>query len=156
MQRININTTQKIIPMLYGYTTPQIRSHDGWTKIGYTEKQTVEDRIKQQTHTSDVEWNLEWKKAAVYDDGSGDTFTDHEFHAYLQKNAVERKPDTEWFHISGTESKNMLIDFKENRGVLYAKGTTVPYKLRDEQDRAVSAAKSYFDSHDKAEFLWNA
>lgn len=156
MQRININTTQKIIPMLYGYTTPQIRSHDGWTKIGYTEKQTVEDRIKQQTHTSDVEWNLEWKKAAVYDDGSGDTFTDHEFHAYLQKNAVERKPDTEWFHISGTESKNMLIDFKETRGVLYAKGTTVPYKLRDEQDRAVSAAKAYFDSHDKAEFLWNA
>ena len=67
MQRININTTQKIIPMLYGYTTPQIRSHDGWTKIGYTEKQTVEDRIKQQTHTSDVEWNLEWKKAAVSD-----------------------------------------------------------------------------------------
>lgn len=34
----------KIVPKIYAYTTPEIKSHDGWTKIGYTEKQTVEDR----------------------------------------------------------------------------------------------------------------
>lgn len=156
MQKIKVNTTQKVIPMLYGYTTPNDISHFGWTKIGYTEKQTVEERIHQQTHTSDTAWNLEWKKTAVYDDGTGDTFTDHEFHAYLQKNSIERKPDTEWFKITGSESKLMLIDFKENRGLLYAKGTAVPYKLRDEQDKAVSETKGYFERHSKSEFLWNA
>lgn len=62
MQKISINTTQKVIPMLYAYTTPNDISHIGWTKIGYTEKKTVEERIKQQTHTSDTAWNLEWKK----------------------------------------------------------------------------------------------
>ena len=44
-----------IVPMIYAYTTPQVAAHDGWTKIGYTEKQTVKDRIEQQTHTADVE-----------------------------------------------------------------------------------------------------
>ena len=160
MPKIGINTTQKVIPMLYAYTTPNDISHIGWTKIGYTERQTVEERIKQQTHTSDTAWNLEWKKTAVYDDGTGDTFTDHEFHAYLQKNSVERKPDTEWFKISGSESKNMLIDFKENRGVLYAEGIAIPYKLRDEQEKAVTYTKKYFDTHqnenENVDFLWNA
>lgn len=81
---LNIKTTQKIVPMCYAYTTPQIRDHDGWTKIGYTE-QNVEDRIDQQTKTANVEWVLGWKGTAIYDDGSGDTFRDHDFHAYLQK-----------------------------------------------------------------------
>ena len=144
MRVIQLNTTQRVIPMVYGYTTPNDVSHIGWTKIGYTEKKTVEERIKEQTHTSDTAWNLEWKKTAVYDDGSGDPFTDHEFHAYLQKKAVERKPDTEWFKITGKESKEMLIEFKENRGILYAKGTAIPYTLREEQDRFVTGTKDYF------------
>lgn len=156
MNTIHVNTTQRVIPMVYGYTTPNDVSHIGWTKIGYTEKKTVEERIKEQTHTSDTAWNLEWKKTAVYDDGSGDPFTDHEFHAYLQKKAVERKPDTEWFKITGKESKEMLIEFKENRGILYAKGTAIPYTLREEQDRFVTGTKDYFKTHNKPEVLWNA
>lgn len=156
MQRINVNATQRVIPMVYAYTTPEIARHDGWTKIGYTEKQTVEDRIKQQTHTSDTKWNLEWKKTAVYDDGSGDTFTDHEFHAYLQKCKIERITDTEWFKITGAQSKEKIIDFKENRGALYAKGTAVPYQLRNEQDTFVTDTKKYFENHMNGECLWNA
>lgn len=48
---ITINTTQRVIPMMYAYTTPEIVRHNGWIKIGYTERQTVEARIKQQTHS---------------------------------------------------------------------------------------------------------
>lgn len=156
MPKIHINTTTRVIPMLYAYTTPNDSSHNGWTKIGYTERQSVEDRIKQQTHTSDTAWQLEWKKTAVYDDGTGDTFTDHDFHAYLMKNSVERKPDTEWFRISGEQSKSMLIDFKENRGKQFAKNTAIPYTLRQEQESAVTQTMAYFVSHEKGEFLWNA
>ena len=156
MRTIQVNTTQRVIPMVYGYTTPNDISHNGWTKIGYTERKTVEERIKEQTHTSDTAWNLEWKKTAVYDDGSGDPFTDHEFHAYLQKKAIERKPDTEWFKITGKASKELLIEFKENRGILYAKGTAIPYTLREEQEKFVSGTKEYFETHNKPEVLWNA
>lgn len=153
---IRINTTQRVVPMMYAYTTPEIARHNGWIKIGYTERQTVEERIKQQTHTSDTLAKLEWKSTAIYDDGSGDSFTDHDFHAYLQKSDIERKPDTEWFKISADDSKLKLMDFKQNRGILLAKGTSVPYSLRDEQERAVAVTMEYFSTHEKSEFLWNA
>ena len=54
----------------------------------------------------------------------------------------------------------MLIKFKENRGVLYAEGTAIPYKLRDEQEKAVTYTKKYFETHqnenENVDFLWNA
>lgn len=156
MQKITINTTQKVIPMVYAYITPEIARHNGWSKIGYTDKQTVEDRINQQTHTSDVAWELEWKKTAVFDDGSGDSFTDHDFHAYLQKNGIERTPQTEWFKIVKPESERMINEFRENRGVMTAKGTAIPYTLRDEQDRFVAETQKYFEEHENGECLWNA
>ena len=49
---IKLNTAKQAFPMIYAYSTPQIADHNGWTKIGYTEEQDVETRIKQQTHTS--------------------------------------------------------------------------------------------------------
>ena len=55
MKTPDINTTKTIIPMVYAYTTPGVQENQGWTKIGYTEAQTVEERIKQQTHTVSVE-----------------------------------------------------------------------------------------------------
>ena len=47
---IKIKVNRRIIPMIYAYTTPEIARHNGWIKIGYTDKQTVEERVKQQTH----------------------------------------------------------------------------------------------------------
>ena len=73
MNKPNIQTTKQVVPMLYGYSTPEVIRHNGWTKIGYTE-QDVETRINQQTHTADIKWKLEWKGNATFDDGSGETF----------------------------------------------------------------------------------
>ena len=50
MAKIKIKTSEKVVPMIYAYTTPEIKRHDGWTKIGYTE-QDVDARIRQQTLT---------------------------------------------------------------------------------------------------------
>ena len=95
---VKIKVNRRIIPMIYAYTTPEIARHDGWIKIGYTDKQTVEERVKQQTHTADVKAKIEWKGNARYQDGSDELFTDHEFHEYLvNKRHVEREPNTEWF-----------------------------------------------------------
>ena len=73
MTKIRINTAQKVVPMIYAYTTPEIQRHNGWTKIGYTE-QGVDKRLNQQTHTADVLYHEEWRGTAIYDDGSGDIF----------------------------------------------------------------------------------
>lgn len=158
MKRITLRAAKKIVPMCYAYTTPQIREHDGWTKIGYTE-QKVEDRIDQQTKTANVKWVLGWKGMAVYDDGSGEAFSDRDFHAYLQKNDIERKTGTEWFRIEPEPSHDLFIAFKQNRGILTA-NRTAAYTLRKEQADAVAQTKAYFASHadgdDAPEFLWNA
>lgn len=153
--RISINTTKQVVPMIYAYSTPEIARHNGWLKIGYTE-QEVDKRLKQQTYTADVEYIEEWRGNAVFEDGSGERFTDKDFHAYLIKNNVENKKKTEWFHIDKIESKHMFYDFKENRGVLEQNDAVLPYELRSEQKKAVQMAKNYFETHEKGEFLWNA
>ena len=38
MNKPNIQTTKQVVPMLYGYSTPEVVRHNGWTKIGYTEQ----------------------------------------------------------------------------------------------------------------------
>ena len=119
MAAIKVKTAKRVIPMIYAYTTPEIKRHDGWTKIGYTE-QDVDKRLNQQTHTADVEYKEEWRGTAIFDDGSGEVFRDTDFHAYLRKNKVEvqEEKDNEWFHITGPESRIKFYEFKENRGVL--------------------------------------
>ena len=155
MRTADIKTSKQVTPMIYAYTTPGYRAHDGWTKIGYTE-QEVGARMKQQSHTVDVELKELWRGNALFDDGSGETFTDRDFHAYLGKNGVERKGGTEWFHIDGVGSKMYFYDFRANRGILQNLTNVTPYKLRTEQENAVKAAKNYFDNAINKEFLWNA
>lgn len=99
-----IKTTERIIPMCYAYTTPEIKRHDGWVKIGYTDKQDVDARIKQQAHTLDTITEEQWRGNAIFEDGSGDVFHDSDFHRYLQMQGIERIPDTEWFHLNGQQS----------------------------------------------------
>ncbi len=153
---INISTSEKIIPMIYSYSTPENTKLVGWTKIGYTEKQKVEARIHQQTHTVGLTANLEWKGNALFDDGSGEAFSDHDLHAYLKKLDVERMEGTEWFHIDGPTGKSHYRDFKENRGILLALDTVIPYRLRKEQETAVAQTLGYSEEHTGSEYLWNA
>ena len=155
MKEISVKTSERAFPMIYAYSTPQIAEHNGWTKIGYTEANDVETRIKQQTHTSDTKAKLEWKGNAVFDDGSGDRFTDKEFHAYLRKGGVENKKGTEWFHINGPEGRARFNDFRSDRGILKAMDV-IPYTLRKEQKEAVSMTVGYKENHENGAFLWNA
>lgn len=157
MAAIKIKTAKQIEPKCYAYTTPEIKRHDGWTKIGYTEQDDVKRRIQQQTQTADIKFNLEWAEKAVYEDGTGDSFKDKDFHAYLSKKDIEKLPDTEWFHILPKESYDEFVYFRKNRGILETYGA-LPYKLRNEQNQAVQQTKDYFLRHnaEEPEFLWNA
>ena len=155
MPKINVKTTKRVVPMIYAYTTPEIARHNGWTKIGYTE-QSVEKRLKQQAHTIDVIYHEEWKGNAVYDDGSGETFNDKDFHTYLRKLGVENNRKNEWFHINGQESQRRFFEFRSNRGIVKSEGTVLPYHLRNEQALAVTQTEEYYQSGNGKEYLWNA
>lgn len=156
MAKITIKTTQKVIPMIYAYSTPEIERHNGWVKIGYTEKQTTEERQKQQSHTIDVVLKEEWKGNAIYEDGSGQIFHDTDFHSYLRKLGIENKKGTEWFNIDGQSSHSEFLKFRMNRGILKDIDEVVPYILRNEQKKAVEQTVDYFHCHEEGEFLWNA
>lgn len=155
MAKLKIKTASSITPMIYAYSTPEVPKHNGWVKIGYTDRQTVEDRIAQQTHIADIEAKLEWKGTAIYDDGSMELFHDTDFHSYLTKLKVERTQGTEWFHLDGPTSQGHFYNFKRNRGVIATAGVS-PYILRDSQKEAVAMTLSYFNGKENAEFLWNA
>lgn len=158
MAGIKINTATKVTPQCYAYTTPGVPKHDGWTKIGFTERD-VETRINEQTHTVGVNHKTWWHFRAVYLTEPYGTFTDKDFHAYLKKLGITREEGTEWFQIDPNVARGDFIDFTQNHGIVSGNGgsyAVIPYKLRDEQNHAVEKAIAYFKSHDNAEFLWNA
>ena len=157
MPAISIQTTQRVIPMVYAYSTPEIKRHDGHLKIGYTDRQTVEERVHQQGHTVDVIQKIEWKGRAIFDDESGETFTDHDFRAYLYKLGYERIDRTEYVRISVSDSKRRFGEYRMNHGVVEeGEFDTMPYTLRTEQQDAVAMTRVYAAAHPRGEFLWNA
>ena len=149
-----VNTSHPALPQIYAYTTPEIARHDGWTKIGYTE-QDVDTRLKQQMHTADVEYKLEWHGNATYED-TGETFHDTDFHGYLRKLDVVSKPGTEWFEIEPSPAHQRFYEFRENHGIVGDALAPVEYRLRDEQERASEKTVDYAHLHERGEFLWNA
>ena len=159
-----IRAFELIEPMIYAYDTPGIEYHNGWIKIGYTEKQKVEDRIRQQTQTADIDYRLLWKAFAKYTDNSGKTFRDDDFHRFLEhEKHIERKGDAEgrkkeWFKITKSDSRDYFDEFAAHSSrFLIAQQS---YTLRDEQARAVSQTKEWFQNAeadgDEGQFLWNA
>ena len=162
----DIKTTKQVIPVIYAYTIPNYPPLEGWTKIGETERNAGK-RMDEQTLTAGIEYKSEWNPPlnAVYE-GTNEVFHDKDFHAYMQKQNIERKKgknykgkevDLEWFKITPQDARNMLYDFRADRGIIKALGA-IPYSLRDEQMEAVEQTKQYFISHDgkDPEFLWNA
>lgn len=150
---VGIQSFRRIVPMIYAYTTPGVSYHEGWTKVGYTESQTVEQRIKQQTHTAGIQWKLAWKDNALYKDGSGKSFTDHAFHAYLESNGVKREKGTEWFEREAHLLRADFDAFASHKFPVYEE--RCDYTLRQEQQEAVRITAEYFKKGGR-EFLWNA
>lgn len=149
-----VNTSHPALPQIYAYTTPEIARHNGWTKIGYTE-QNVDTRLKQQMHTADVEYKLEWHGNATYED-TGETFHDTDFHGYLRRLDIASKPGTEWFEIEPSPAHQRFYEFRENHGIVGDALAPVEYRLRDEQERASEQTVDYARLHERGEFLWNA
>ncbi len=154
MDATRIHSFNSFVRMLYAYSTPEIARHEGWLKIGDTE-QGVDKRIRQQTHTADVRFELEWKDIAMYRDDCT-YFRDHDFHDYLTEyKGVERNDHTEWFHIDGATLRQYFEEFTTRN--YRQKGLHHSYKLRDEQQQAVEKTLAYLEENGgEGKFLWNA
>lgn len=151
---MKIKAFKKIEPTIYNYEEPGVTYNEGWSKLGYTEDQTAEARIKQQTHTAGIRPKLVWTCPAYYDDGTA--FTDHEVHAYLTKAGIERRPGTEWFHTTAANIRDSYMpDFIHRKLDAVVGDETIDYSLRREQDEAVKKIGSWFENGGD-EFLLNA
>lgn len=157
INHIPVLAAKSVIPKIYAYITPGIPYHEGMTKIGYTERDDVHERIGEQVHTVDIRYELKWTSTAVFDN-SNRVFTDKKFHAYLRKQGYHQNPRTEWIKIDPKEAKYKLYEFKENQGILKELNEVEEYTLRPEQEEAVSKTVEYYldDISKHNEFLWNA
>ncbi len=152
-----IKTTKFIYPQIYAYITPNYPKNEGWIKIGYTEHQDVDIRIKQQTQTANIDYLKLWAKPAKKTNSLEEWFKDTDFHAYLRKyKKVEQRPSTEWFFYNGTPEK-ALADFNDFRADKRSQSTeNLDYQLRAEQKAAIEQTLHYAKNNPQGEFLWNA
>lgn len=169
-----IKTTKRIYPQIYSYILPDLPANKGWQKVGYTERKDVDSRILEQTKTAAVKLRYEklWS-ASSFSNVTREFFKDKDLHKYYVKNGIEKskKQDDgglgeEWFYFNGTPEKSKeLFDDYANGSLFSRSSEKSEYKLRREQEQAVSQTLDYAKSHQtadfstpnkEAEFLWNA
>lgn len=151
-----------VCPTIYGYTLPDVPNHNGYIKIGYTDKEDVEQRIKEQIHTAGLKHKTLFTVSAMRDDGT--CFTDKDVHAVLRKNGYtqfnEGEDHNEWFKVSEKDALSVIESVRNN--TKYTVGRTARFGMRDEQKKAVNDTVTYFTRMAKEDptrppkFLWNA
>ncbi|MBQ8977148.1 MAG: GIY-YIG nuclease family protein [Succinivibrionaceae bacterium] len=149
------------VPTIYAYELPDVLSHKGYIKVGYTERD-VDTRIAEQMHTSAIPYRVLLKESAMRNDGS--VFTDHEIHAVLKKNGHKQLnagvDKNEWFHCSVDAVMAAIISVRD--GIDNTESRTQTFKMRPEQTLAVQKTMTYFSKAKQDEpnqapkFLWNA
>lgn len=125
----------------------------GWMKVGYTTKDDVWERIREQTSSSvPSEIKLLWEESAI--SKHGESFRDTRVHQRLIANGAHQVRN-EWFEATVDELKIAIAEVKQGRRVTAPESFT----MRPEQRRAVDSTAAYFrgQTEEKAKhFLWNA
>src|SRR5690606_25374203 len=140
----------------YAYEIPNLESHQGLLKIGYTDRD-AKVRIHEQLGTAAVQYKIVFEESAMKRDGS--SFTDKELHRLLRKRGIVNT-EGEWFRCNLNELRAAIHQMKT--GERNEESRTLNFGMRPEQEAAVSKTMSYFQSY-KSEnaqktphFLWNA
>ena len=171
---MSIKTTDTVLPIIYCYSTPGVTYHDGWVKIGYTEQDDVDKRLKQQTNTAGIRYQLEWNDYAIFKrDSQHRRFTDDDFKAYLVERGVNCKNEfgangesigDEWYQISPAKTLAHFQEFAKEPSFEVKLRT---YNLRAEQKQAVADTKEAYEEaktkrkeerkeEEEHKYLWNA
>ena len=151
-----------VVPTIYGYILPDVKDHDGYIKIGYTDRKDTETRIKEQLHTAAINFKILFKESAMRADGT--CFTDKDVHRLLQHKGFSRFNEgtdkNEWFKCTLSDALTAIEEVRtETR---FEGNRTWNFAMRGEQQQAVNMTKSYFeqskidDPTRPPKFLWNA
>lgn len=174
--------------LIYIFTIPD-EAHKGLVKVGEASLHTTakyseltpnceklnlaaEKRIRQETYTAGVKFNLLWTQLAtrLKTEINGDLqitlvdgFHDHDVHDVLKNSGIEVKYPNgvkarEWFKCDVETAKRAIAAVIDHRAVLAENEKTFQpvapvIELREEQEKAVKDTLSYFANTDKV--LWN-
>lgn len=143
-------------PTIYAYELPGVPDKRGQIKVGFTDR-NAEKRIKEQLGTAAIQYSILFEEPAMRSDGS--SFTDHEVHRKLRQMGI-KNPEGEWFVCSLSDLKAAIIAVRDR--VSNIENRTLTFKMRPEQEDAVTKTVTYFTSFKKENpaktphFLWNA
>lgn len=151
-----------VVPTIYGYILPDVKDHDGYIKIGYTDRKDTETRIREQLHTAAINFKILFKESAMRADGT--CFTDKDIHRLLKHKGFlqlnEGTDKNEWFKCTLSDALTAIEEIRtETR---FEGNRTWNFAMRGEQQQAVNMTKSYFeqskidDPTRPPKFLWNA
>ena len=151
----------KVNPTIYAYRLVWVPSHEGYLKIGYTDRD-AETRVREQLHTSGIAYRIVLEESAMRADGT--CFLDHDIHAVLRRKGFprlrEENDKNEWFRC---EVRDVIAAINEVRdGIFSAENRTAIFRMRPEQESAVEKTMAFFaaskvsDPDRAPKFLWNA
>ena len=124
-------------------------------KIGYTEKQTLAQRVKQQTHTADIRHVLAWQDNAMCKDGSGEYFTDREFH-FLESTLGGRAHAGDRVDPCGRPpTSHSYFDRFARGSFVPTDGEKLTWRCGRSSRRPWRMTKAYFEKGRRG-ILWNA
>ena len=150
-------------PIIYAYSDPR---YPGCLKVGYTSR-PVEERMKEHYPTllpnDQKPYTVVLTEPAMRDDGS--VFMDHDVHKVLEARKIHKRKNpsgkkTEWFKCTADDVRAAIVAVRT--GHLGSIPRTQTFRMRPEQQRAVSMTKAYFESEEKknrdhsAKCRWNA
>lgn len=148
-------------PTIYVYNLPQVTTHKGYVKVGYTSRD-AETRVNEQMHASGLKANILYTESAMCSDGS--VFTDKDVHRILRRKGFRQMNEgsdrNEWFNCTVEDVKAAIVELKQ--GIVTDAGRTAAFKMRPEQQRAVQRTVEYYvraaeeDPGRPPKFLWNA
>ena len=125
------------------------------------------ERIRHQTQTAGVNFELLYTEKTAYEKGSSIVvFQDHEVRKVLERSGIQHKyfdqerKANEWFYTDLETVKKAIAAVKEGRTSLSASEISTgksPIILRKEQREAIDFAKRKFNKkHSSNKVLWNA
>ena len=157
-----LHSRPAVVPTIYAYVATNMPDHDGYIKVGYTEKGEYEQRIYDQAHTVGLKYKILFVESAMRSDGT--CFTDKDVHRILFRKKFKQlnqgEDHNEWFKCSVQDVQDAITELRT--GIRMDGVRTWAFQMRNEQKRAVEMTADYFahakkDAPDRPpKFLWNA
>ncbi len=154
-------------PSIYAYELPEVPSHRGLLKVGYTVR-TAEERVAEQCRTAHLKYKIVLVRSAMKADGT--SFDDHAVHRVL-RGAGFSNPEGEWFRCTVRDVERAIKAVRAGSETMLERTET--FAMRPEQAAAVKKTAEYFEAFYREEvaagrtgetgspqliphFLWNA